>query len=102
MRQVNIKTLKAKLSQELLNLPLEITKNGKVIATILEKGSPFDVEKVVTSPKGSVHNAEEAKEKLTEIIKKKKMVKPEKTDIATDGRPVLGFTKEHQCRKKGK
>jgi hypothetical protein len=39
MRQVNIKELKARLSKELLNLPFEITRYGRVIGVIGEKGS---------------------------------------------------------------
>ena len=83
MRQVNIKTLKAKLSKELLNLPLEITKNGKVVGVISGKGSYIeekDSQKVVTTDKSGVHLTKAMKDKPVEIIKKKKGDgKPEST-----------------------
>jgi len=102
MRQVNIKTLKAKLSQELLSLPLEITKNGKVIGVISEKGSHIEKEKpqkVVTTSKSGVHRTEAIKEKLVEIIKKKRKVNLPESSISTGGRPLFGYPKSYQARK---
>ena len=99
MRQVNIKTLKAKLSKELLNLPLEITKNGKVIGVILEKGGHFEEKQskeVVTSPKGMARNTEEAKEKLTAIIEKKQSTDKPKAHSST------GVGLFNPCPKPGK
>ena len=75
MRQVNIKELKKNLSRELQDLPFEITKFGRVVGVVCEKGNHFDSEKIeITSKeekKGS-HLMKDVKEKLTEITKKKK------------------------------
>lgn len=51
MRQVNIKELKKNLSRELQDLPFEITKFGRVVGVVSEKGSHLDNKKVVTTPK---------------------------------------------------
>lgn len=45
MRQVNLKILRARLTQELKSLPFEITKNGKVVGVVtkgLNKSYPID------------------------------------------------------------
>ena len=41
MRQIGLKDIRARLTQELLDLPFEITKNGKVVAVVSGKGLNF-------------------------------------------------------------
>ncbi|MFH1562022.1 MAG: hypothetical protein ABIF11_01190 [Nitrospirota bacterium] len=70
MRQVNIKELKKNLSRELQDLPFEITKFGKVVGVVCEKGSHLENEKVVTtSQKGS--HLKKIKVKLEKIVKER-------------------------------
>ena len=52
MRKVNIKTLKDNLSKELKDLPVAVTSDGQVVATILKID---DYNKLVRSYKA--HNA---------------------------------------------
>ena len=97
MRQVNIKELKKNLSRELNDLPLEITKFGRVIGVICEKGSHLDDEKTEKGSykltgKGS-HLTKTINEKLTEIIKKKKVINKPKTTITTGWINPLANTK---------
>lgn len=49
MRQIPLKTLRACITQELKNLPFEITSYGKVIALVSDKGLNIPV---VETPKG--------------------------------------------------
>jgi len=88
MRQVNIKELKNNLSKELQDLPFEITKFGRVVGVVCEKGSHLDdakVEKVIESKIKGSHLVKDVKEKLTEIIKKKQGTDITETTIATGG-----------------
>jgi len=105
MRQVNIKELKKNLSRELQDLPFEITKFGRVVGVVCEKGDHFNSEKIeITSKeekKGS-HLVKDVKEKLTEIIKKKKRCTPIEATIVTEETPTFGYPKSVQCRKKVK
>jgi len=96
MRQVNIKELRANLSKELLNLPFLITKKGEIVA---EVGVHLK-EKSIKIQKDGVHRIEAVKEKLTEIIKKKKGTDNSEAIIATDETPTFGYPKSIQCRKK--
>jgi len=129
MRQINIKELKNKLSKELLNLPVEITKHGKVVATIIKgavnitpevatiikgavnitpevatiiKGAVNITPEVATIPKKGVHHIEAIKEKLTEIIKKKQGNDNSEATSLTEETPTLGYPKSYQARKKKK
>jgi len=103
MRQVNLKILRSRLTEELKDLPFEITKFGHVIGVVSAKGLNIPekgLNKSAKMPTGIVNNAEEAAEKLTEIIKKKKRFKPLKTDIATEETSTVGYTKAQQCGRK--
>lgn len=63
MRQVNLEQFKRHLGKELLNLPLELTKRGKVIAVII-------------SPNHTVQGSKQAKPKPNHTVQDKKPVKP--------------------------
>jgi len=105
MRQVNLKILRSRLTEELKDLPFEITKFGHVIGVVSAKGLNIQekgLNKTHRMPTNIVNNPEEAAEKLTEIIKKKQGADISKTDIATGGRPAFGYPKSYQARKKGK
>jgi len=101
MRQVNLKVLRGRLTEELKNLPFEITKNGKVVGVVVEKGLTFSKEFVELHSKTAI-SKEKAIEKLSEIIVEKKRFKPSKATIPTEKTPGLGCSKEWQCRRKGK
>lgn len=58
VRQINIKELKANLSKELLNLPFEVTRYGRVIANMVEGGHESSGKVVTTG--GSSHNYSKA------------------------------------------
>jgi len=60
MRQVTLKTLRAKLTDELKNLPFEITSRGKVVG-IISKSRAKIVKKVVKRP-----NPQQEPEKTTD------------------------------------
>ena len=89
MRQVTIRELRANLSAELNNLPFVITRKGEIVA---EVGVHLNVKKT----ESGVHHIEAVKEKLTEIIKKKKGTDISETTIATG----VGFFKP--CPKPGR
>ena len=91
MRQVNIKELSKHLSVEMSDLPFAITKRGKVIGVMIAPGITQGTDLV-----------KDVKEKLTEIIKKKKGTDITETTITTEETPTLGYTKSQQCRKKVK
>jgi len=93
MRQISIKELRANLSTELNNLPFVITRKGKIIA---EVGVHLKT-KAVKKTESSVHHIEAIKEKLTEIIKKKKSSNNLETDSCTG--PVHYF---NPCPKKNR
>jgi len=71
MRQVNIRKLKNNLSAELFDLPVEITKNGRIVATILEK---------------SENSQKSAKSQEPKIISKNDKHAIAESNIPTDGR----------------
>ena len=118
MRQVPIEQFKRNMGKEIKDLPFEVIRRGKHLfyvtnhmvqsetAIIETHGSELNhmVESIKPAkmPMGVVNNAEEAAEKLTEIIEKKQSTDNSETDIATDGRPVFGYPKSYQARKKGK
>ena len=111
MRQVNIKELSKHLSVEMSDLPFAVTKRGKIIGVMVAlgttQGTDLTLEDIIPEPKSirkiknSVHDKNEAVKKLTEIIQKKQGTDIQETDIATDGRPVFGYPKSYQARKKG-
>jgi len=49
MRQISIKQLKANLCKEMQSLPFEVTKYGKIVATMYKGGHKIP-DKVVTTP----------------------------------------------------
>ena len=84
MRQINIKELRANLSAELNNLPFVITRKGEIIAEVGVHLKTKAVKKTESQPYCDiigVHRIETIKEKLTEIINKKKSVHQDKADI---------------------
>ena len=95
MRQVNIRTLKNNLSKELLNLPVEITKNGKIVATIVENSGENS---------GKVQKPTEmVKKQLADIISKDLKDGILKAQIPTDGRvDYYGAIPFRPCPKTGK
>jgi len=92
MRQVTLKVLRGRLTEELKNLPFEITRNGRVVGVVIEKGLNLSAKTV----KGCVHNTTEAKEKLTAIIKKKQSADKPKAHSST------GVGHFNPCPKQGK
>jgi len=109
MRQVNLKILRGRLTEELKDLPFEITRNGKVIAAVCEKGLNTSEKGLNSNPKSSPNHAiqgnpvEAAKVKPVDIVDKKAKVKPFESPPATG--VVLKFrpfSKDQQCRKKVK
>ena len=68
MRQINIKELKKNLSRELQDLPFEITKFGRVVGVVSEKGS--HLEKVVTTPKKKKKGSHNVAEKVAAVMVK--------------------------------
>ena len=105
MRQVNIKELNKHLSAEMDDLPFAVTKRGKVIGVMIAlgttQGTDLTLEDIIPEPK-DVHNIKEIKDKLTEIIKKKKGTDIPKATIATEEISTFGYPKSVQCRKKVK
>ena len=93
MRQVNIKELKNTLSKELLDLPVEVTRYGQVVATIY-KGS-HKTGDVLNMPIKNISK------QLTESIEKKQKVATLKATSPT-GETSLEYSKNKQIRKKGK
>ena len=88
------------------DLPFAVTKRGEVIGVMIAlgttQGTDLMLKDIIPEPKsiknikGSVHNAEDAEEKLTEIIKKKQGTDISETTVATG----VGFFKP--CPKPGK
>lgn len=91
MRQLNIKQLKNNLCKELQDLPFQITKYGKVVATIMKESPILDEKVATTSLKRtdsteSVHNPiSDAKGQLADIVEKKKKSVPLETTSPTGG-----------------
>ena len=100
MRQVPIEQFKRNMAEEIKDLPFEVTRRDKFLFYVTKRmvqGEPLVethgsvVNHVVEPAKpakmatGIVNNAEEAAEKLTEIIKKKKGTDNSETDVATGG-----------------
>ncbi len=96
MRQISIKQLKSNLCKEILDLPFEVTRYGRVIGVMAE-GSHKYIDKVVTNTnkaskstdksikqaKGLHNPVNAAKEQIVEIIKKKQKVVTKKTTSGT-------------------
>jgi len=96
MRQVPIEQFKRNMAEEIKDLPFEVTRRDKFLFYVTKRmvqGEPLvethgSVVNHVVEPArlakmatGIVNNAEEAAEKLTEIINKKKSVHQDKADI---------------------
>ena len=84
MRQISIKRLKNNLCKELQDLPLEVTKYGRVVATITQGND----DKVATTPQKVVISGdkEDKAEKSTTCNHK------QKATSHTGGRPLKDMT----------
>ena len=73
MREISIRTLKAKLSAELKDLPFAVTNNGRIIGYMVEDCSHIQEDcshaNVVTPKKGS--HLEKVRVKLEKIVREK-------------------------------
>ena len=89
MRQVNLKILRGRLTEELKNLPFEITKNGKVVGLVSKglnlstKKEPATSENTDVGKKTKV----QGKGKAVETIIDNQRFKPKKSTIATEETP---------------
>jgi len=105
MRQVNIKELRANLSKELQKLPFQVIKNRKIVGIMCTQSDYLEtpLANSFSFKEKCVHNPmDKIGKELSEVIKKKKIVEPEETDIAMDETPTFGYPKSVQCRKKVK
>jgi len=114
MRQVPIEQFKRSMNEDIKDLPFEVTRRGKFLFYVTnhvvdEKfiikpslNHVVESKKVANHVVGAVKTKGEATEKLTKIIKKKQGTDISETTIDTGERPVIGYPKPYQCRKKKK
>lgn len=106
MRQITLKNIRATLTKELNNLPFEITKNGKVIAIVSEKGLNSPEKGLNNNPKPSPNHTiqenpvEVAKSQVADIVEKKVICAQPKATIPTGVVKINSYSKEYQTRKK--